>query len=236
MARTYGGIPPEQRRADRRQRLLVAGLELFTSTGFRHTKITEVCARAGVSTRNFYEEFTSKEDVLRTLHDQINSLALAHVTAELDKVADADALTRISTLLDVFIATVTVDPRMPRLNYVEAVGVSPELEAQHQVWVDRWANFIAAEASRAAEHGVAPVRDYRLTAIALVGAGTGLLREWQAHDPPLPVEEIGAEFRAMMLSAIMRPEKILDIEGNRGTPSGVEESSREGDPGGHRPT
>ena len=236
MARTYGGIPPEQRRADRRQRLLVAGLELFTSTGFRHTKITEVCARAGVSTRNFYEEFTSKEDVLRTLHDQINSLALAHVTAELDKVADADALTRISTLLDVFIATVTVDPRMPRLNYVEAVGVSPELEAQHQVWVDRWANFIAAEASRAAEHGVAPVRDYRLTAIALVGAGTGLLREWQAHDPPLPVEEIGAEFRAMMLSAIMRPEKILEIEGNRGASSDVEESSREGDPGGNRPT
>ncbi len=236
MARTYGGVAPEQRRADRRQRLLVAGLELFTSTGFRHTKITEVCARAGVSTRNFYEEFTSKEDVLRTLHDQINSLALAHVTAELDKVADADALTRISKLLDVFIATVTVDPRMPRLNYVEAVGVSPELEAQHQVWVDRWANFIAAEANRAAEHGVVPVRDYRLTAIALVGAGTGLLREWQAHDPPLPVEQIGAEFRAMMLSAIMRPEKILDIEGNRGAAADVEQSSREGDPGGTRPT
>ncbi|UOZ08069.1 TetR/AcrR family transcriptional regulator [Amycolatopsis sp. WQ 127309] len=236
MARTYGGVAPEQRRADRRQRLLVAGLELFTSTGFRHTKITEVCARAGVSTRNFYEEFTSKEDVLRTLHDQINSLALAHVTAELDKVADADALTRISKLLDVFIATVTVDPRMPRLNYVEAVGVSAELEAQHQVWVDRWANFIAAEANRAAEHGVVPVRDYRLTAIALVGAGTGLLREWQAHDPPLPVEQIGAEFRAMMLSAIMRPEKILDIEGNRGAAADVEQSSREGDPGGTRPT
>jgi AcrR family transcriptional regulator len=236
VARTYGGVTAEKRRADRRQRLLVAGLELFTSIGFRQTKITEMCARAGVSTRNFYEEFTSKEDVLRTLHDQINSLALAHVTAELDKVADADALTRISTLLDVFIATVTVDPRMPRLNYVEAVGVSPELEAQHQVWVDRWANFIAAEASRAAEHGVAPVRDYRLTAIALVGAGTGLLREWQAHDPPLPVEEIGGEFRAMMLSAIMRPEKILEIEGNRGASADVEESSREGDPGGNRPT
>jgi AcrR family transcriptional regulator len=235
VARTYGGVAPEQRRADRRERLLLAGLELFTSAGFRQTKITEVCARAGVSTRNFYEEFAGKDDVLRTLHDRINSLVLDHVTAALDEVADADAMTRIATLLDVFIATVTADPRMPRLNYVEAVGVSAELEAQHQVWVDRWANFIAAEASRAAEHGVAPVRDYRLTAIALVGASTGLLREWQAHDPPLPVEEVGAELRALMLAAILRPEKISEFPGNPGAPSGVDESSRVGAPGGTRP-
>jgi AcrR family transcriptional regulator len=212
VARTYGGVAPEQRRADRRERLLTAGLELFTSAGFRHTKITEVCARAGVSTRNFYEEFSGKEDMLRTLHDRINTLALDHVTAALDEVAEADAMTRIATLLDVFIDTVTVDPRLPRLNYVEAVGVSAELEAQHQIWVDRWATFIETEAA------------------------TGLLREWQAHEPPLPVEDVGAELRELMLAAIMRPGKILEVRGNPRAPSGVEQSSREGELGGSRLT
>nr|WP_166641547.1 TetR/AcrR family transcriptional regulator [Amycolatopsis sp. SID8362] len=216
--------------------MLTAGLELFTSTGFRHTKITEVCGRAGVSTRNFYEEFTGKEDVLRILHDRINTLALEHVTVALDEVADADAVTRIATLLDVFIDTVTVDPRLPRLNYVEAIGVSAELEEQHQVWVDRWAAFIETEARRAAEHGAAPDRDYRLTAIALVGAATGLLRAWQAHEPPLPVEDVGAELRALMLAAILRPEKISELPGNPGAAPDVKESSREGDQGGSRPT
>ncbi|SEP28329.1 TetR/AcrR family transcriptional regulator [Amycolatopsis saalfeldensis] len=206
MARTYGGVPPEQRRAERRERLLTAALELFTSVGFRQAKITQLCTRAGVSTRNFYEEFGSKEEVLRTLHDQINSLALRHVAAALEEVRDADAMTRIARLLDVFVSTVTLDPRMPRLNYVETVGVSPELELQHQVWVDRWATFIEEEARRAAEAGAAPDRNYRLTAIALVGAATGLLREWQAHDPPLPVEDIGRELRGVMLSAITRAE------------------------------
>lgn len=229
MARTYGGVAPEQRRADRRERLLAAGLELFTSAGFRHTKITEICARAGVSTRNFYEEFSGKEAVLRTLHDRINGLALEHVTAALDEVADADAMTRIATLLDVFIDTVTADPRLPRLNYVEAVGVSAELQEQHQVWVGRWAAFIETEARRAAEHGAAPDRDYRLTAIALVGAATGLLREWQAHDPPLPAEDVGAELRALMLAAIMRPEKISEPGGNPGARPYVKEFSREGE-------
>lgn len=206
MARTYGGVPPEQRRAERRERLLTAALELFTSVGFRQAKITQLCTRAGVSTRNFYEEFGSKEEVLRTLHDRINSLALRHVAAALEEVRDADAMTRIARLLDVFVSTVTLDPRMPRLNYVEAVGVSPALELQHQVWVDRWATFIEEEARRAAEAGAAPDRNYRLTAIALVGAATGLLREWQAHDPPLPVEDIGKELRGVMMSAITRAE------------------------------
>jgi AcrR family transcriptional regulator len=206
VARTYGGVPPEQRRAERRERLLTAALELFTSVGFRQAKITQLCTRAGVSTRNFYEEFGSKEEVLRTLHDQINSLALRHVAAALEDFREADALSRMARLLDVFVATVTRDPRMPRLNYVEAVGVSPELEAQHQVWVDRWATFIEEEAQRAAQAGAAPDRSYRLTAIALVGAATGLLREWQAHEPPLPVEDISKELRGVMLSAITRAE------------------------------
>ncbi|GAB3493699.1 hypothetical protein [Amycolatopsis cihanbeyliensis] len=55
-----------------------------------------------------------------------------------------------------------------------------------------------------AEQGLAPARDYRLAAIALVGAVTGLLREWQARTPPWPVAEIAAEIKGVMLAAITR--------------------------------
>jgi AcrR family transcriptional regulator len=205
VTRSYGGVAAGQRRAERRERLLVAGLELFTSTGYQQSKIAELCTRAGVSTRNFYEEFESKEKVLLTLHARINTLAFDHVTEVLASLSDSDAVTRISTLLDAFVASVTADPRLPRLNYVEAVGVSAELEAQHQEWVDRWARFIQGEAERFAAAGLAPARDYRLTAIAMVGAFTGLLREWQAHTPPLPAADVAAELRALMLAAITRP-------------------------------
>ncbi|QUQ66530.1 TetR/AcrR family transcriptional regulator [Kutzneria sp. CA-103260] len=194
----------EQRRAQRRQRLLEAALHLFTTLGYRQTKIVQICADAGVSTRNFYEEFTGKEQLLVTLHDLINSAALEQVRTALAKLDSPDVVTRITVLLDAFVASVTADPRLPRLNYVEAVGVSEELERQHQEWVTRWADFIESEARHAAAHGVAPDRDYRLTAIALVGAITGLLREWQAHRPPWPVADIAAEIRGVMLAAILR--------------------------------
>ncbi|MFD9704446.1 TetR/AcrR family transcriptional regulator [Lentzea sp. NPDC059081] len=204
MARAYAGISSEQRRADRRARLLEAGLALFTSTGFAATTISALCTAAGVSTRNFYEEFASKEDLLRSLHDQINASAFAAVRTSLATLASTDLSSRVTTLLDVFVASATADPRAARLNYVEAVGVNAEIEQQHVRWVGTWASFIESEAERAAAAGVAPVRSYRLTAIALVGAITGLLREWQAHEPALGVEEIAAEIRGLVLAGITR--------------------------------
>jgi AcrR family transcriptional regulator len=204
-SRMYRGVDTEQRRAERRERLLEAALDEFTTRGYHKTKIADLCARAGVSTRNFYEKFASKEALLLELHAHINNLALKRMVPVLDSLADADALTRITTLVDAFVEAVTSDPRFPRLNYVEAPGISQAMERQHLDWYKRYVDFISAECDRVAAAGLAPVRDYRLTAVALVGAITGLVREWQATDPPLPVTDVTAEIRAICIAAITRP-------------------------------
>lgn len=203
--RIYGGVDSEQRRAERREKLLEAALDEFTSKGYHKTKISDLCARAGVSTRNFYEKFASKEALLLELHAHINRVAMKRMLPLLDTLGDADAITRVITLVDAFVEAVTSDPRFPRLNYVEAPGVSPAMERQHQDWFARYCDFIEAEANRAAAAGLAPKRDYHLTAIALVGAITGLLREWQAQQPPVAAKAVSAEIRAMMIAAITRP-------------------------------
>jgi AcrR family transcriptional regulator len=202
-ARTYRGMLPEQRRADRRQRLLTAALDVFTTHGYHTARIEQLCSRASVSTRNFYEEFASKEDVLLTLHDQINTSGLATVTAALkDLSADDPAQARITCLLEAFWEAVNVDPRLPRLAYLEAPGATPAMQNQHQLWINRWASLIENEANTAAERGTAPERDYRLIAIGLVGAITGLLREWQAHTQPKAPDEIKAAMSHLLLAAI----------------------------------
>ena len=203
--RTYRGVDTEQRRAERRERLLEAALDEFTTRGYHKTKIADLCTRAGVSTRNFYEKFASKEALLLELHAQINTVAMKRMLPVLESVAEVDALTRVTTLVDAFVEAVTSDPRFPRLNYVEAPGISQAMERQHQDWFTRYTDFIEAECDRAAEAGLAPKRDYHLTAIALVGAVTGILREWQAHQPPLPVADVAAEIKAVFIAAITRP-------------------------------
>jgi AcrR family transcriptional regulator len=204
-SRMYRGVDTEQRRAERRERLLEAALDEFTTRGYHKTKIADLCAKAGVSTRNFYEKFASKEALLLELHSHINTVAIKRMRPVLDSVAEADALTRITTLVDAFVAAVTSDPRFPRLNYVEAPGISQAMEQQNRDWFRRYVDFITAECDRAAASGLAPVRDYRLTAIALVGAVTGLVREWQSHEPPLPAEVVATEIREIFLAAITRP-------------------------------
>jgi AcrR family transcriptional regulator len=203
--RMYRGVDTEQRRAERRERLLEAALDEFTTRGYHKTKIADLCAKAGVSTRNFYEKFASKEALLLELHAHINTIAMKRMLPVLESLSEVDALTRITTLVDAFVSAVTSDPRYPRLNYVEAPGISQAMERQHQDWFKRYVDFIASECDRAAADGLAPVRDYRLTAIALVGAVTGLVREWQAHEPPLPADAVANEIREIFIAAITRP-------------------------------
>lgn len=203
--RMYRGVDTEQRRAERRERLLEAALDEFTTRGYHKTKIADLCAKAGVSTRNFYEKFPSKEALLLELHAHINTAAMKRMLPVLESLEDADALTRITTLVDAFVTSVTSDPRYPRLNYVEAPGISQAMERQHQEWFSRYVDFIATECDRAAAAGLAPSRDYRLTAIALVGAVTGLVREWQAHEPPLSADAVATEIREIFIAAITRP-------------------------------
>ncbi|WP_405064250.1 TetR/AcrR family transcriptional regulator [Kribbella sp. NBC_01505] len=202
--RSYGGVPLARRREDRRARLMAAGVDLFTSTGYQQTKITELCAAAGMSTRGFYQEFETKEALLLELYVRTNQLAHDHVSQTLTTLETTDPAARIDVLIDVYLAAVTSDPRLARLNYVEAVGVSPAVEALHVEWVGRWSSLIEREADRMAEAGLAPRRDFRLTAIMIVGAITGLLREWQTHAARYPTTEIAAEAKALILSSITR--------------------------------
>ena len=202
-ARTYRGMLPEQRRADRRQRLLTAALEVFTTHGYHTSRIEQLCTRANVSTRNFYEEFASKEDVLLTLHDQVNSTGLQTVTQTRDSLAAEDPA-RVDRLLEAFWTAISSDPRLPRLAYLEAPGATPAMQDQHQTWVNRWADLIETEAHEAVERGIAPDRDYRLIAVGLVGAVTGLLREWQTNANGRSTEDIKAAMSHLLLSAITK--------------------------------
>ena len=56
--------PPRRDGAATRQKLLRAGLELFTTVGFRATTTPEIAARAGVAEGTIYRHFSGKEDLL----------------------------------------------------------------------------------------------------------------------------------------------------------------------------
>ena len=78
----YGGKTAEQRQAERRGRFLDAALRSFGGApGYRGTTVASLSEAAGLSTRQFYEEFRTLEDVLAALHLQVNAWAEEAVVA-----------------------------------------------------------------------------------------------------------------------------------------------------------
>ncbi|MEU5595380.1 TetR/AcrR family transcriptional regulator [Streptomyces sp. NPDC020298] len=202
----YGGRSAEERQAERRRRFLDAALQLFgDSPGFRGTTVAALSQAAGLSTRQFYEEFRTLEDVLAALHLKVNDWAEQAVLAALAEAETLPLAERVTVLFRAYARDVTSDPCRIRITFVEIIGVSPRLEEQRLARRARWVDLICAEATAAAEHGHAARRDYRLAATAFIGSVNGLLHDWSAGWVAATLDEVVDEL-ARQLLAILRPE------------------------------
>ncbi|MGH9046232.1 MAG: TetR/AcrR family transcriptional regulator, partial [Acidimicrobiales bacterium] len=59
--RSWRGVPPEVRRAERRELLIEAAYELLGAEGWNGTTVRGVCQAARLNPRYFYESFDSLE-------------------------------------------------------------------------------------------------------------------------------------------------------------------------------
>jgi len=78
----------ERRKARTRAALLAAARELFASSGFQQTAISEIAAQADVATGSFYNYFSTKEDLLDALLEDELSRQLRLLQARQAQVRD----------------------------------------------------------------------------------------------------------------------------------------------------
>jgi AcrR family transcriptional regulator len=200
--RDYGGRTAIQRRAERRQRLMTAALELFGTEGYPATSIERLCARANVSTRNFYEEFASREALLIALHDDITQQASEAMVLAVGEVIDEPTSVRLDRAINAYIGTTSSDPRWTRIAYVEVVGVSAAVERHRLAWRAKLATMLQAETALAVSRGEATDRDYSLTCMAFIGAVNELVYHWSIHGRQVPLDAIRTELTRLALAAL----------------------------------
>jgi AcrR family transcriptional regulator len=170
--RRYGGKTAAERRAQRHEQLLDAGLELFGTEGYSATTIEGLCARAGLNPRYFYEQFAGREQLLAAVYERHVEQVLTIVGAAIEQ-AGPDPAVRLRAGLTAFVEATLVDERGARVNYFEMVGVSRELDALRRRVLSDYAQLITSQA----QGGVVGV-DPRMAAVALVGATDGLIIDW----------------------------------------------------------
>jgi AcrR family transcriptional regulator len=112
--RPYRGVDPTARRAERRGRLLNAGLDLLGSDhpDIAALTVRGVCRRAGVASRYFYESFADKDEFVSGVFDwAIGELAATTQAAVAAVPADEQTRAGIATL----VRTISGDARVGRL-------------------------------------------------------------------------------------------------------------------------
>lgn len=189
--RRIRGLDAEQRRAQRREQLLAAALELFARDGYAYTAIEQICQTAYVGTKAFYELFDSKEDcylvLLRQSAEHIEQQVAQALT---DATADEPEEQIVRRVVGALVHALIDDPRIAVMGFRESPGISPAVEAQRQA-NRRWgASFIEAYWRRNEQPGGKAV-DYRALAIATVGGMFESVADFLIPaDPPRSVDDL----------------------------------------------
>jgi AcrR family transcriptional regulator len=119
--RRYGGVSAEARQAQRRERLLEAALDVFGTEGYASATMRLICAKARLTERYFYEQFSGLDDVFRTLHQQLSEGLINSVAQAYAKHLSHESDDRLRACLKAFFQYIQDDPRRARILLMDAV-------------------------------------------------------------------------------------------------------------------
>jgi len=187
--RRYRGVDEEQRRAERRQRLVEAGVAVFGGEGYHAATVKAVCAAAGLTERYFYESFRNREALLLAAYARVTGALRERIVAALLRAAPTpEAVTRAA--LAEFFTAIRDDPAGARLLLIEVLGVSPAVDRAYHEALREFSGVVAAAHQMvrpgAPEDGI----DGELLAAALVGAVVQLAHHWVVSGHARPLQAV----------------------------------------------
>ncbi|GGG24292.1 TetR family transcriptional regulator [Rhodococcoides trifolii] len=201
--RPYAGRSADDRSAERRERLLEAGLELFATVGAAGATMTAICAHAKLTERYFYQSFSSKEDLLKQV--------IAAVSSEV-RVAALDALAspastvekQVENAISAFVGVMTADRRKGRVAMIESSAVE-SLRAYRQELLRDFASLVAEQAHALYGDRAWSTPRSEINAILFVGGLAELVVTWLNGEIDVTPTQIVAAATDNFVSTARRP-------------------------------
>ncbi|MCF8587124.1 TetR/AcrR family transcriptional regulator [Gordonia liuliyuniae] len=198
--RSYRGRSIDERRTERRERFLDAALTLFGTTGYAATAVPAVCKAAGLSSRQFYELFSDREDLLRALYDRVQDESTAAVSEALDAALSTSGIT-VEEVLDAgiraFVEYYASSTERTRVSFVEVVGVSPRFEDHRHARRGEWTTLLDSVTTLGHERGLALSASPPLVWSGYIGAVNALIVE-RSVNPDVTVDELMDAMRRLL--------------------------------------
>jgi AcrR family transcriptional regulator len=186
--RRYRGATAAERAAERRERLLAAGLECFGSRGVDGTRVKDVCRAAGLTDRYFYESFADTRALFVAVFDRVTDELFAAV-GEAVLAVEPRAEPQLRAAIGTFLHALDDDPRRARVVFSEAAVAGAEAERHMRATLRRFAALVAATARA---HLPAAVGDdlVDLVGLSLVGTLERVVVDWQEGHLDAPLDEV----------------------------------------------
>ena len=191
--RPYRGVQAADRLAERRERLLEAGLDLLGSPELVELTVRGICQRAGVASRYFYESFTDKDEFVAAVFDWVvDDLATTTQAA----VAAAPAAETARAGIAHLVAAVAGDARVGRILF------STQLASALLVRKRAESNALFAMLSGQHVQNILglPGSDWiSASAYFVVGGVSQTLSAWLAGDVHLTSEQLVDQLASLLI-------------------------------------
>ncbi len=182
----HHGLSAEQVSESQRERLIAAVVHLVAEHGYRVTTITEIVKNASVSTRVFYELFSSKEDCFLAAFEAILDHLEQLIETTVEPIADWPhrVVAALGAALDLF----TAEPDLARFFLLETVSASPAIANRFREAVLAWVPRLQAGRSEnsASEALPASTEDTLLGGALSLARRSILAGDGQSLDALLP--------------------------------------------------
>ena len=171
--RDYDGKTAAERIAERRERLIDAGVELFGERGYAATSIRSVLQQSGLRDRYFGESFADLDSLLAAVYSRLIDEEISGCAAAIDKTNGGSEGAR--AMIDTITRSFEKNPGKARIKSREVLSGGPVAREQRHAGLRRLAQLVAdlLPPSTALNRS-----DVLLLGLGIVAAADELLMTW----------------------------------------------------------
>jgi AcrR family transcriptional regulator len=139
--RDYDGKTAAERIAERRERLIDAGVELFGDRGYAATSIRAVLQQSGLRDRYFGESFADLDSLLAAVYSRLIDEEISGCAAAIDKTSGGSEGAR--AMIDTITRSFEKNPGKARIKSREVLSGGPVAHEQRHAGLRRLAQLVA---------------------------------------------------------------------------------------------
>lgn len=196
----YAGKLADERRAERRSRLVAAGLELMGTPGSGPTSVRAVCAQSGLTSRYFYESFSSIDELVVAVFDEMMASTI-HQATEAIASSDHSIEGIVHALSDVLFQAMVDDPRALRVGFLESWS-SEALMRRRVETLHACAHLIAGTVADATDATPARRRAIDVASFMVVGGLLESILGWLDDSLSVSRDSLAAGFTVAAVAAL----------------------------------